>query len=510
MITVKAGESLQTAVNNCPPGETLSVEAGATFQGPIELPNKASTGVITIQSSRVSELPNGRVDPSHAPLMPKILCPDATQANNPQSITTLPGAQYYKFDGIEVLPSASANIFYELIRFGASRADQNTLGSVPHHLKIDRCYVHGLDGKNFQRGVSLNSSDSEITRSYFSQITGKGMDAQAIASWNTPGRNKIVDCYLEATGENVMFGGSDPASAEFIPSDCQLLRCFVFKPLTWKGLGYTIKNLLEFKDAQRIVVDGNIFQNNWSGEGQAGPCILFTVRNQEGSAPFSIVKDIQFTNNTVKHSEGVFNFLGLDNEKPSQQGTGVIIRNNVFDEITSGPFLTMNGFFNVTLEHNTHLQSKNTMTLYGTPATGFVYRDNVTIEKEYGVFGDGGTLGTQALEKYTPGYVFTGNVVASPYAPLPAGNDYPATVTVGPDYRTNYPLKGADIDQLLAAQAGNTTPPPITPTPPPTTRKVAWPTTESKQDAVMASQRSDGYYPTKNLSGPYMEFTRVK
>lgn len=506
---VTAGQSLQSAIDSSLSGDVINVEAGASFVGPFELSAKSGSADITIQSSRVSDLPQSRVDASHSPLMPKIVCPNFEQA-----IRTKPGAHHYKFDGIEVLPTANSTEIYDLVRFGGSRHDQQTLSAVPHHLKMDRCYIHGLPAITFlQRGLSLNSSDTEVTRSYFSEIHARGMDTQAICSWNTPGRNEIIDCYLEAAGENLMLGGADPFSVEFIPSDYQVLRCQMFKPLTWKGQGWVIKNLLEIKTGQRIQIDGCALENNWGGEGQSGIAILFTTRNQEGTAPYSIIKDVALTNCTLKNSTGALNFLGTDNEQPSAQSSNAIVKNNVFVDV-SGHFLTLNGFHNLTLERNTHFQGGNTMTLYGRSSQGFIYRDNVTIEKEYGVFGDGGTVGTGALEKYTPGYVFAGNVVATPYGTLPAGNEYPTTVQVSQDYRTPYAGKGCDIDALLAAQGG--TSPTPTPTPEPTPVPVPEEyrietlskDTEAARTALYQKMYALKYAAWSELSGPKIKFRR--
>lgn len=523
-VNVTAGQSLQVAINNAQPGDIIEVEAGVTFLGPVVLPAKSGTLFVTIQSSRVSELPQARISSSHASLMPKILCPAFEQA-----IKTSPGASFYKFDGIEVMPDpavvSDVNMtrIYDLVRLGGGRLDQTTIESVPHHIKIDRCYIHGLSSTNFQRGISLNSMDTEITRSYISEIHAKGMDAQAICSWNTPGRLKIEDCYLEGSGENFLLGGSDPAIEAFIPADVQLLRCYLFKPLSWKGV-WTVKNLLEIKAGKNIVIDGNVLENNWT-DGQSGIPVLFTVRNQDGTAPYSIISNVVFSNNTVKNAEGAINLLGKDNEKPSQQSSGLLIRNNLFFDIR-GPFLTMNGYHNVTVERNTHLQSSNTMTLSYTPSQGFIYRNNVTLEKAYGVIGDFGLIGTSGLEKWTPGYSFIGNVMAHPplssdqnwYGPMPPNNEYPPSLNLTADYRFDRPGIGADIDALNLAQATTGTSPLPDPDPTPTpTPAVQY---EFKDELIPANDQIDALFARMGQAGynqcfsvvqsKYFYFGRVK
>lgn len=524
-INILAGGNLQGAINTAQPGDVINVEAGVSFSGPIELPAKNGSTEIKIQSSRTSELPQSRVNPSHSGLMAKILCPAFEQA-----IRTKPGASFFKLDGIEVQPDPSVISdtsvirIYDLVRFGGSRHDQTTLASVPHHLKLDRCYIHGLSNTNFQRGISLNSSDSEVTRSYISEIHGKGMDAQAICAWNTPGRLKIDDCFLEGSGENVLFGGADPASEAFIPADIQLTRSHLFKPLTWKGGVWTVKNLLEVKAGKNLFIDGNVLENNWP-DGQSGIAVLFTVRNQEGTAPYSIILNVIYTNNTLKNVEGgALNFLGSDNEQPSQRSSGAVIRNNLFVDIRgTGHFLTLNGYDGVEIDRNTHIQSGNLMTLYGNPSQRFKYTNNLTIDREYGVWGEGGLFGKAAFDKWTPGHVVTGNTIANPYdiGSYPLGNNYPSTISLPSDWRSPIAGVGADIDALLAAQTGTPSPTPTptpsptpsptpTPTPPPTTRKVAWPSGEARQNAVVEAQWKDGRYRFKrHLSGAWAEFESV-
>jgi len=222
-----------------------------------------------------------------------------------------------------------------------------------------------------------------------------------------------------------------------MPNDIEIRGNHMFKPLSCKvkdpsyaGKHWTVKNLLELKTATNVTIDGNVLENNWV-DGQSGIAILFTVRNQEGSAPWSILKNIKFTNNIVRGAEGALNFLGSDNEKPSQRSSVAVISNNLFTDIR-GPFLTMNGFNDVQITHNTHFQTGNIAILYGTPAEKFVYSDNITIRgsKSYGVFGDATGEGNVALTKFlTPDAVFRNNVLIGADASLyPKENQFPASI----------------------------------------------------------------------------------
>src|SRR5262245_27650342 len=90
---VNAGGDLQTALNAAQPGDTVLVQAGATFTGNLVLPSKSGASMITIRSSAAdSTLPaaNARITPAYAALLPKIKSPNTLPA-----IATAPGAHHY-------------------------------------------------------------------------------------------------------------------------------------------------------------------------------------------------------------------------------------------------------------------------------------------------------------------------------------------------------------------------------------------------------------------------------
>jgi hypothetical protein len=373
---------------------------------------KGGEAFITIQSSALAELPGegARVTAADARLMPKIVSPGGNQP----ALKTDAGAHHYRFVGIEFRPADARASVVNLVELGKWGAEQDELAEAPHHLVIDRCYLHGDPTSAMRRAVALNSAETSVINSRVSDCKGKGEDTQAVMGWNGPGPFRIVNNYLEGAGENVMFGGSDPSIPNLVPSDIEIRGNHFYKPPAWRGV-WTVKNLFELKNARRVTVEDNLFENNWT-DGQTGIAVLFTVRNQDGGAPWSTVEDVAFRDNVVRHAGGGVNILGRDNNHPSGQTRRVSIVNNLFEDI-SGPawggyglFVQTTGTARVEVAHNTVFQTQHAVFAYGDPNTNFVFRDNVVMHNDYGVFGDGAGWGAPAIARYFPGGVFAGNV----------------------------------------------------------------------------------------------------
>ncbi len=500
-IVVPAGGDLQAAINSAAPGDTIVLEANATYRGPLWLPKKTGDAYITIQSSRAGEI-TGRVSPSQSALLARL------RSNVPADpvIITLPGAHHYKFIGLDISTVSATDIVYDLVRLG--EPNQTDLTNVSHHLIFDRVWIHGFPTQSVQRGISLNSADTSIINSHISDIHAVGIDTQAICGWNGPGPYQIINNYLEAAGENIMFGGALPAVRNLVPANIEIRRNYFFKPLSWKvghptytGNHWTIKNLLEFKNARNVIVDGNVFENSWT-DAQIGYGIVFTVRSEEGLAPWATVENISFTNNTIKNTDQAVVLLGSDYPYQSGRGNGLVIANNLFINIANR-FFTSSGFYNVTVNHNTHFQNGNVTMLHSEPSIGFIYTNNITVRSGFGYFGDNVGEGSVALAAYMPGYTFQKNLIAGASSSLyPANNFYPASITgvldsefrvVNAAYKsagTDGKDLGCDITALNAAQAGTggATPTPTpTPTPNPNSDANSNTHTNSNARACVAS-----------------------
>jgi hypothetical protein len=280
---------------------------------------------------------------------------------------------------------------------------------------------------------------------------------------------------------------------------------------------------LELKNARRVTIDGNVFQNNWL-DAQTGVAIVLTARNQDGNAPWSTVEDVLFTNNTVTNTQGGVNILRTDEDSKGAITSRVTIANNVFDKLGSAEaFVLLNGPNEIQFIHNTVFKGGNIITFdagSGTPkGSGLVIRDNLFSEGGYGVFGSGVGEGASALAAFFSSYVFTKNNAAGREGFMyPAGNSFVMTSQVGfVDYAGgNYRLAsgspfrnaatdgrdlGADIDALLAAQ-GLVTPTPVpTPTPSPTPAPIPAPTPAPAPTQPAALQFSSSSYVVSEDAG---------
>ena len=228
-ITVNAGGSLQTAINNARPGDTILLQAGATFIGNFTLPAKSGTDYITIRSSAAdSTLPaaNVRIDPRYASLLPKIKSP-----NTGSALTTAPGAHNWRLQFLEF--QANSGGAGEIIRLG-SGSEVNAANQA-QYITLDRVYIHGDPKLGSKRGIALNSRDTTIINSYISDIKSVGQDSQAICGWNGPGPYHIENNYLEAAAENVMFGGATPAIQNLVPTKITIRRNHFTKNLAWRN-----------------------------------------------------------------------------------------------------------------------------------------------------------------------------------------------------------------------------------------------------------------------------------
>ena len=441
--TVTDGDGLRSALSLAVGGDTIRLQAGNEFVGPFTLPQKTGTGWITLQSTdcAVPALPSPgtRVTPVDASCMPRLVPKKTgTLSSSDSVVVAAPGAGRYRFSGVEIY---TPRYITNLVWIGNS--NERSISALPHSYIFERSYIHAGAG-GARRGIAMNCGNGVVTRradgtidwavttggiqivdSYFGNIVDQTYESQAVASWNGAGPFRLENDYFEASGENVIFGGADPSIKNLIPSDIEIRGNHFKKPLEWKPLGYVVKNLFELKNAKRVVVRGNVFENNWIGADQTGGAIVLTPRNQDGRSAWSTVRDVDFAYNKILNSPQGLGILGRDDIHRSERTENVAIRHNYFDlhrpdlGNRGRLFQISNGAYDIRIDHNTGFQDRNVIWAYSRANERVRFTNNLTRHNDCaaggntcGIGGDRTGVGDPTITRYfTNGSVFRQNVM---------------------------------------------------------------------------------------------------
>lgn len=439
-LTVKSGDNLQNALNAAQRGDEIVVQAGAVFTGNFTLPAKPGTaadGWIVVRSDMQLALPplGTRVGPAHAPLMPQLVT-----SNGNAVLQTASGASGWWVSGVEMTISTSfASVNYGLVLLGDGSSRQNNLASVPSDLVLDRVYIHAQPNVGTSRCVGLNSARTAVVDSYLDHCHLKGYDSQAIAGWNGPGPFRIENNALHGAGENVMFGGSDPAINGLIPSDIIVRRNHIYTPSSWKTV-WTKKNLFETKNVQRILIEENVFDGSWA-DAQVGFAFVLKSANQSGACTWCASRDIAVRYNLIRNVGAGFNLAAREGSSPYPVGelmTRVLLDNNVMENVDVAPYSgvaslvqVLNNVSQLTIRSNTFTSTSASQGQFlnlGTnpAATSFNFTRNIVSLMRYGLFASGLGAGTPALQAIRTPLEFRDVVVVAAQRPSVA---YPATTT---------------------------------------------------------------------------------
>lgn len=529
-INVNAGGDFQGALNSANCGDTIELQSGATFSGVFTFPAKGcddSHWIIVRTSAPDSSLPaeGTRMVPCYAgvtslPGRPAYSCPSnanvlaklvmgSTTGSGPIVFAT--GASHYRLLGLEITRNPGGQVIYNLASM------QN--GGPTDHIIFDRVWMHGTATDETTRGIALGGSTNiAVVDSYFNDfhcisITGSCSDAQAISGGlgNLPqGPYKISGNFLEASGECIIFGGG---GATVAPADIEITRNHMFKPLTWLqgqsgfiGVVFIVKNHVELKNAQRVLVDSNILENTWGGFSQTGFSIVITPKNQSNACPLCLVTDVTVRYNTSSHiGAGMQIANGLSDAGGAPfDGQRYSIHDDIFDDMNAVTYVGSGVLAQVSMADGTPLLqnvSINHLTAFppsellnvgddtnvNPPMANFTFTNSIVNAGGYPVWSTGGSnncaihdLPSTTMAACFTNWTLSSNAVIavpnnSPSSSWPAGNFFPLNAAAvqfvnynngnGGDYHllSSSPYKnaatdgkdlGADIDAVLSATAG--------------------------------------------------------
>lgn len=443
---VAAGDAtgFQNAINAATCGDTIVLVAGSTYTGNFAIPNKACSGWILIESSALASLPlsGTRVGPSNASNMAKV----TSNIADDSPITFQTSSHNWRLIGLEITTTVGLHQ-YSLVETDVAATSTSQF---PNYVIVDRCYVHGNVASAVRRGMDLQGPNMAVVDSYFSDMhdqvnpPGRGADSQALVAWCT-GPFLIQNNFLSGASENVMFGGAGCGVTGIEPTDITIVGNWFWKDYTnWLGAGFVVKNLFELKKANRVLVDGNVFDYSWP-DGQNGTGILLTPR-ADGCSTCGVA-DITFTHNLVRHVASGLETAGADDSALSLPTNRVLIQNDVFTDVSSATYggdgrgilsLTGGGFGggvsanNITVDHNSIFADVAFLVL-GDSGTIQSYQitNNIGTYGEYGIIGSGMGTGSAALNTYLPNVVYNDLVMLTA-----SGNSNGATWPSGTFWNT--------------------------------------------------------------------------
>ena len=348
---VKATDDLQTSLNTAVCGDMFLVDPQNSYTGNLKLPNCAD-GWIVIGAADIVLLPDEdtRISPAYA------------------GIVSLPGRPPYRqpVGGAQRLmpqillkagQQITGGIGVRLIGFEIGRTGPGTVNNMfapgkGNRLILDRDWIHGTAIDETVRGVFLADTVMfAAINSYFSDFhclaqVGSCTDAQAIVggvgNTNSAGTYKIVNNYLESSGENILFGGGASFGP---PEDITVMYNDFFKPMLWnpqdpsyvpiRSHSWIVKNHFECKNCLRVLLEGNRLQNVWGGFSQVGSSILLTPKPQGTLCPKCSVNDITLRYNYVSYADQAqqFSYGSSDDGSWAQESARWSTHDIVFDHL---------------------------------------------------------------------------------------------------------------------------------------------------------------------------------
>ena len=220
-------------------GPSLDPSLGGPSVPPSYAKDCSSSGkYITIRSSKAYQLtPGKRVGAADAANLAFLgLLSSCTV------IRTERAANYWRLQGLEIAaPTATCNtggsallmLTYQVATgsSGLTRSDH-----FPHHIIIDQCWIHGLDGYSVRDGVQPQGISIQIINSTIEDIknsTAAGQEAHAIVEYGGLGPIRVVNNKLSASHINVLWGGAVSAMQGVRMEWIEFSNNWLYRPYKW-------------------------------------------------------------------------------------------------------------------------------------------------------------------------------------------------------------------------------------------------------------------------------------
>src|SRR5205807_3716575 len=178
-----------------------------------------------------------------------------------------------------------------------------------------------------------------------------------------------------------------------------------------------VKNAFELKNARRVLVDGNVFEEVWAS-GQDGTAIVLKSANQDGACPWCVSEYVIFRNNIVRRAaQGlVINAaeVGRRGLPMPKKVNHVRFENVLFEEIGGKLLRIFGGVSDLAF---THMTSRSNPWGILDPADAsdanprLVFTYNIVERKNYGI--GAAYEGEKTLTQNFPSFTYDQNVLVN-------------------------------------------------------------------------------------------------
>lgn len=265
-------------------------------------------------------------------------------------------ADYWKFSGFEVsttstnVHSGGSNVSALFLSgfTGPSLGDfPREEADLPNQVLWERMSLHGNPNPALgpiSKALYVGGTNLSLKDSLCYGIKAEN-DAQCFMS--TQGSFYLLENnFLEANGENVLFGGGGSHYYGHTPSDIVQRYNYMTKDwrqwdqstsrvgITYGGQSWIEKNVNECKNCIRNEIHQNVIEGSWYGS-QTGNLMLFQAVSDGDGATWTTVRDIEIWGNVLRHGNYGILFAGKGGQNGgATQGGDLNVHDNLLYNLT--------------------------------------------------------------------------------------------------------------------------------------------------------------------------------
>jgi hypothetical protein len=248
----------------------------------------------------------------------------SSPADVKSALTIKNGASKLRFIGIKFDAAYSSaagddNSNDYIVQIGEAFNPPTSVSQNPSKIIFEHCVINPHEDVRVPHAIINDGYKVSMIASWFGNIKTLGAlrDCQAVYSLNGRGAHVYNNTFLEASAENIMYGGAVLTIDGLVSTNIEFRRCYFTKRSSWRVYNciegecvhpINEKNLFEIKNARRVYVEGSVFENHWdAGIGQRYALAVKSATAPAGPddfVPWAIGEDVIFENDKIRHIYG--------------------------------------------------------------------------------------------------------------------------------------------------------------------------------------------------------------